>query len=203
MCGGIASALSLNRAHHDNLLPLYYNFGRLSSYTIFGGLIGGMFASITCMINLTSSLVFFRLISAIFMIILALYLFRVWFGLLHIEKIGQIFWKHISPIGKIFLPLKKPFYAFPLGFLWGWFPCGLVYSTLTWAAASGSMINGAIIMLSFGIGTLPTMLLISYSFNYLEKLQLTRFNQNLGALSILIYGLYTAYESIIMILISF
>jgi hypothetical protein len=44
------------------------------------------------------------------------------------------------------------------GFIWGWLPCGLVYSTLTWSVASGSASQGALIMLAFGLGTLPALL---------------------------------------------
>ena len=49
--------------------------------------------------------------------------------------------------------------AFPLGLLWGWLPCGLVYSALVTALASGSAASGALMMLAFGLGTLPNLLL--------------------------------------------
>ena len=42
--------------------------------------------------------------------------------------------------------------------MWGWLPCGLVYSVLVWAMSAGSSPEGAMLMLSFGIGTLPTLL---------------------------------------------
>jgi sulfite exporter TauE/SafE len=42
--------------------------------------------------------------------------------------------------------------------LWGWLPCGLVYSVLIAAIATGSAINGGLLMLAFGLGTLPTLL---------------------------------------------
>ena len=51
------------------------------------------------------------------------------------------------------------FQAFPLGLLWGWLPCGLVYSALVTALTSGSAWCGAALMLAFGAGTLPTLLL--------------------------------------------
>ena len=49
--------------------------------------------------------------------------------------------------------------AFPLGLLWGWLPCGLVYSALVTALTSGSALHGAGMMLAFGLGTLPNLLL--------------------------------------------
>jgi sulfite exporter TauE/SafE len=48
--------------------------------------------------------------------------------------------------------------AIVLGALWGWLPCGLVYSMLIFAAFAGSAANGAYVMLAFGAGTLPAML---------------------------------------------
>lgn len=45
-----------------------------------------------------------------------------------------------------------------LGMLWGWLPCGMVYSVLAGAAVSGDAVNGAAIMAAFGAGTLPLLL---------------------------------------------
>ena len=47
------------------------------------------------------------------------------------------------------------------GMLWGLVPCGLVYSVLPLAFLSGNITTGAALMLSFGLGTLPNLLLIS------------------------------------------
>ena len=44
------------------------------------------------------------------------------------------------------------------GLLWGWLPCGMVYSVLVTAMLSGSAASGAAVMLAFGLGTLPAML---------------------------------------------
>jgi sulfite exporter TauE/SafE len=48
-----------------------------------------------------------------------------------------------------------------IGFLWGFIPCGLVYSTLPLAFLSGSALSGAGLMVAMGLGTLPNLLLIS------------------------------------------
>ena len=47
------------------------------------------------------------------------------------------------------------------GMLWGLVPCGLVYSVLPLAFLSGDVLTGAVLMLAFGLGTLPNLLLIS------------------------------------------
>ena len=56
------------------------------------------------------------------------------------------------------LPIQTPLAALPLGMVWGWLPCGLVYSALALAVASGGPVQGALVMLLFGLGTLPSML---------------------------------------------
>jgi len=42
--------------------------------------------------------------------------------------------------------------------VWAWIPCGLVYSVLIWAVSAGSAGRGALLMLAFGLGTLPNLL---------------------------------------------
>lgn len=200
MCGGIASLLSSSKPHPA--IPLFYNLGRLISYALFGFIIGGAVASVAEFSQINNVLAWLRLLTALFMILLALYIGRWWHGLLAIEKLGQYLWRYISPAGKFFLPLKSPFYALPFGFIWGWLPCGLVYSMLTWAAVSGSSINGSLVMLSFGLGTLPAMLFVGYGASYLHKLQQNLYFRNIGALVILIYGIHTAYGSVKLLALS-
>ncbi|WP_050922341.1 sulfite exporter TauE/SafE family protein, partial [Vibrio harveyi] len=142
--------------------------------------------------GLTQSLAWLRFVAALFMILVALYIAKWWQGLLVIEKAGQHIWKFISPAGKRLLPLKHPMYAFPFGFIWGWLPCGLVYSALTWSAVSGDALNGGLIMLSFGLGTLPSMLAIGYGASHFQKLQKSLIFRNISALILISYGMYTA-----------
>ncbi len=163
MCSGIASAITFSvkadQSKLSSLLSLLlYNLGRVSSYSIAGALFAGSSSALILFFGGKEALIYLRLLAAILMLLLALYISRIWLGLLKLEQAGQLIWKFIKPIAQLFIPLKHPVYAFPLGFLWGWLPCGLVYSTLSWAASSGSASSGFIIMLGFGLGTLPAML---------------------------------------------
>ncbi len=203
MCGGIASMLSMGQTKPSPLTPLLYNLGRLISYGLFGAIIGGTVASISEVSQLNNVLVWLRLAAAFFMILLACYIGRWWHGLLKIEKLGQVIWRVISPAGKSLLPLKSPIHALPFGIVWGWLPCGLVYSTLTWSAVSGSAFDGALIMLAFGAGTLPAMLAIGHAATTLNKLQKSVIFRNIVAISLLIYGLFTAYGALRLLSISF
>ena len=130
------------------------------------------------------------------MLCLALYVSRLWFGLLVLEKAGQFGWRFIKPIAQYFLPLKHPAFAFPLGFFWGWLPCGLVYSTLSWAATSGSTENGALIMFGFGLGTLPAMLTIG---SVSQQLKLTlnhHYFRYASGLLLAVFALHTLYVAV-------
>ncbi|KAB0303752.1 sulfite exporter TauE/SafE family protein [Vibrio fortis] len=200
MCGGIASILSIGAQKPSPITLVLYNFGRLLSYMVIGGLIGGAVSSLGQLSDFNAALAWLRLVAAVFMIVLALYIGKWWFGLLAFEKVGQRLWRYVSPIGQSLLPLKHPSHALPFGFVWGWLPCGLVYSMLTWAAVSGSWVNGAGIMLAFGLGTLPAMLTVGFGAGFLKKLQQADLFRQCGAILILLYGLFTAYQAIQLII---
>ena len=166
MCGGIVSALtfSLPPAQRNGLqlmpLLLAYNGGRISSYVLAGALGGGLgaaFLSFTGVDILRHTL---QIIAAVFMIALGLYLGGFWMGVAKIENAGRVVWQQIEPFGRRFMPVDSPLKALPLGFIWGWLPCGLVYSVLIWTLSAGSIAKGALLMLAFGLGTLPNLLLM-------------------------------------------
>lgn len=196
MCGGISAAISINTA--ASLYPKWqfivsYNIGRLISYMIFGAIIGGVFVALSTASESYSALAYLRIISGLLMCLLGFYIANWWKGLVYIELAGKGLWRLISPLTKSLLPLRTPFSAFPFGFIWGWLPCGLVYSTLSWAAVSGGSLNGALIMLSFGLGTLPAMLLVGLGANALKYYLHHSITKNVSGLLLLIYGVHTIY----------
>lgn len=200
MCGGVAAALTLGMPGQERknrwLYLLAYNVGRIFSYSIAGAIIGGAFAGMAAYSGYSSALISLRLLAAFMMIALALYLGQWWQGITKIERVGQSLWKYISPVAKSFLPLKSPFSALPFGVLWGWLPCGLVYSTLSWAAVSGSAIGGASVMLAFGLGTLPAMLLIGSVAEHAKQVLKNLYFKRASALLLLAYGVHTGYIAI-------
>lgn len=171
MCGGIVSALSLGQARPDrNLTPiarlpvlLGYNLGRISSYVLAGALAGGLGAltlSVTDAKQTQNLLQSMQLISAAFMIALGLYLANLWQGIAYLERAGKGLWHYIEPLGRHLLPVDNALKAVPFGFVWGWLPCGLVYTFLFMSLSSGSAGEGALLMLCFGLGTLPNLVLM-------------------------------------------
>jgi sulfite exporter TauE/SafE len=91
------------------------------------------------------------------------YLAGWWMGITRLELVGQLLWRHVQPITSKLLPINNHRQAFSLGMLWGFLPCGLVYSTLSWALATANWQQSALLMLAFGLGTLPAMLVTGFA----------------------------------------
>jgi len=158
MCGGIVGALSLGAATRPSL-QLAYNAGRIMSYGAAGaiaGAVGG--ASLALSDQLPMRIILFVLAN-LMLVALGVYLLGVTRALAFSERFGQKLWRRLQPLTRRYLPARSVAQAFPLGLLWGWLPCGLVYSALVTALASGSAASGALTMLAFGLGTLPNLLL--------------------------------------------
>ena len=158
MCGGIVGALSLGAASRVSL-QLAYNAGRILSYGVAGAIAGALGgASLALADQLPVRIVLFVLAN-LMLVALGLYLMGVTRALAFSERFGSRLWRHLQPLTRRYLPARTMAQAFPLGLLWGWLPCGLVYSALVTALASGSAASGALTMLAFGLGTLPNLLL--------------------------------------------
>jgi len=201
MCGGVASILSANiPLHHRNtpsklLYLLAYNAGRIFSYCVAGALLGYSFGFFAFKSHLLFSLL--QLVSGIMLVLVGLYIGQ-WLNVIsYVERLGKALWTKISPLAKRQIPFKSPYGAISFGLVWGWLPCGLVYSTLTWAAASGSSAQGALIMLGFGAGTLPAMFAIGIVANKLKLLLQHRVIKYLSALLIITFGVQHIYISVV------
>lgn len=167
MCSGIAAALRFATPEQDNHWPytLSYNAGRIISYTLFGALAGTL-GQLSVM-SLPHALPLLKLTSGILLLAMAAYLGRWWLGLRKLEQLGGKVWRRIQPLSKRFIPFRHPVAALPYGMIWGWLPCGLVYSALSWSMVSGDARQGALIMLCFGLGTLPALLAASIGASWL------------------------------------
>ncbi|MGB0897940.1 MAG: sulfite exporter TauE/SafE family protein [Psychrobium sp.] len=205
MCGGVVGAFSANLPLHHRLSQVHriqyvlaYNIGRITSYCIAGALIGysvGFFA-------LKSSILLYilQLVAGFMLVSIGLYLAN-WFNLVRkIEVIGKKLWPLVSPIANKFVPFKSPLSALPFGMIWGWLPCGLVYSTLTWSAASDSAASGALIMLGFGLGTLPALFSMGYFSQQLKTLLANKYVRVISALVIIGYGLFMITKTLLRFL---
>lgn len=165
MCGGIVGALTLGLppAPGHSLrtrLPylLAYNFGRIVSYVVAGTLAGGFGAWAAHLMSVHHAQLGLQVIAGLFMILLGLYLAGWRPALSRLERAGGVLWRRIEPLGRRCFPVRTPVRALGIGLVWGWLPCGLVYSVLVWAVSAGGALEGGLLLLSFGLGTLPTLL---------------------------------------------
>lgn len=193
MCGGISTMLTtaISKTADDKKYQIVfaYNLGRIASYSFIGALVA--LTSSLAAKSIGFPVIALKSIAGIFLVLLGLYLGQWLMWLSHIEHIGKSLWQYISPKTKKFIPIKNSRSAFALGALWGWLPCGLVYSTLTWSLASADVINGMLIMLFFGIGTLPALLSISLGTISVKALLSKTLFRKSAAVMLILYGIYT------------
>jgi len=192
MCGGIVGILS-QQPHGSKpqaiSSSLSYNAGRILTYG-FIGLVAGFIGQLSLAPIETESLTLIaRILSSVFMLAFGFYLLG-WLNFLsHLERVGQHIWKHISPLSRRVLPIQNKRGAFYLGLIWGWLPCGLVYSTLAWSLTSANPISGALIMLCFGLGTLPMLLTIGLASKKLLSLSRSTVIRRIAGSLICIFSL--------------
>lgn len=164
MCGGIVGALSFGLPQsglgRQLGFQLAYNAGRILSYGLAGTLAGGLGLLLAEQSGLAQAQRILLLIASLFMALLGLYLGGWWPSFARLERLGLPLWKRLEPLGRGLLPLRSPSQALLLGGLWGWLPCGLVYSSLIWSLSAGGAMQGGLLMLAFGLGTLPNLLLM-------------------------------------------
>ncbi len=192
MCGGIVSFISQNiNNQNKNLTLIIYNLGRIFAYTFAGLLVGFVGEQLLNFQSIIGQLkLFLYLLSVVVMIGMGLYLLGFPFILLPLEKLGQYIWKYIQPLTTKLMTDNnnlKIFKTFILGFLWGWLPCGLVYSALISALTSTSIIKGGLLMFAFGLGTLPNLLLSGWLLFKLNE-NYKKVMRYVGGIIILFYG---------------
>ncbi len=200
MCGGIVGALDmgLRQPGRSSIsmtgYHLAYNCGRIISYIVIGSMAGYLGAGISQM-SPALNFPIGTMVTAIFMITLGLYLANWWRALSILEQLGSHLWKKIQPIGQRFLPVRNHTQAFGLGLIWGWLPCGLVYTAIAWSLTTGDPVQAAVLMLGFGLGTLPTMLFIGSSLGRLNTWIHKRQVRTLAAVILIAFGVYIAVSS--------
>lgn len=158
MCGGIVGALSMGGPARWSM-HLAYNVGRVLSYATAGAIAGAIGAASLGLEGQVPVRLVLYFLANLMLIALGLYLLGVTRALAFTERAGQHLWRRLQPLTRKLLPARSMAQAFPLGLLWGWLPCGLVYSALASALTAGSSGRGALLMLAFGLGTLPNLLL--------------------------------------------
>jgi sulfite exporter TauE/SafE len=200
MCGGIVGALSFSlpertRSDWPRFLSflLAYNLGRTVSYALAGALfgsIGGLLLEAGNRAWLHDGL---RWLAAFVMVGIGLYIAG-WFPRFTlIERIGEPVWRRLEPAGRRLLPVTSLVRASLYGAVWGWLPCGLVYTMLISTPAQGDPVAGAIYMALFGLGTLPAMIAVGLFAGKLYRFAGNARLQSVAGLTVIALGLFTLW----------
>ena len=177
MCGGVTAALGLATARDASGRPrpallLGCQIGRIVSYSLAGLLFAGALGGVVAFLDVDSVRKALRALAALALLFAAL----VAFGYLGNSgsRFGHALWRQLAPLGRRFLPINSLPRACAFGMLWGWMPCGFVYSVLLVATLQQSAVRGAITMAVFGLGTLPGLFLTALASRRFVALTATR-----------------------------
>lgn len=195
MCGSLCGAATINQSRLRSLsLSLVLSIGRISSYVLAGAITAASVDMLQRLSGMQDGFSILRPIAAVMMILAGLYISKFWTVLTYLEKAGSVIWKRLQPLGSGLLPVRSLKHAFLFGLLWGWLPCGLVYSALVWSLSSGHAVNGALIMLAFGFGTLPALLTSGVLANQMVKWLQNSMIRNLLGLLIIMMGVHNLWQ---------
>lgn len=197
MCGGFPIAISsspkrcLSGRASSHLL---YNIGRIFTYTFLGMLTGYLGLKIEELAPIVSGQVLVSSLAGFFMIYLGLQIT----GFIGERNIPgfTLLYSLLKKIMATFLNHGKMSGSFYLGIFNGFLPCPLVYAFLLTATASGSPTKGALIMLSFGLGTIPAMIFLGGLGEVITPHFKARLSRIPGFL-VLIFGLITLARGIL------
>ena len=188
MCGGIAAALNLG-GHRSLAVSLSYHGGRITSYTLLGGLLGFAAGSV----DIAAWTIGLRYLAGLLLIGMGLYIADWWRGMALLEQAGSRLWQPVQRLSSRLLPVRHWSQGLLLGLCWGLMPCGLIYSSLAWAATAQDWVQSATMMLLFGVGTLPAMLATSLGADRLQAFLRRRGLKIVIALLLIASGIWTLY----------
>lgn len=158
MCGGFVGALQMNRPRDVPAVKLAagYHLGRITSYTLAGALAGAIGGTLYAAEVLPVQVVLL-VIGSVMLVAIGGAMFGASRWLKRIEPLGAGVWRVIAPWARRVYPPRSGRQALVAGLAWGWIPCGMVYAALPLALVAGGALNGALVMLAFGLGTLPNL----------------------------------------------
>lgn len=191
MCGGIAAAIGSQAGERRIRTALAFNSGRILSYTLAGALVGTLGLWLQGLHQ--DLMLVLRTVAAVMLVLMGLYVARWSLLLTRFEQAGSLIWKRLQPLTQRFMRSTALSDQLLLGMLWGWLPCGLIYSTLSWVAANGEPLMGAASMFAFGLGTLPALFASTMAGSMLGTLLGNQGVRSVAGLILIAYGIWTAW----------
>jgi sulfite exporter TauE/SafE len=171
MCGGIVALLCLpgERLLARGTRQVLYNVGRMLTYVLLGVAAGGI-GEFGLAVSARPLAPYFALLANVLLVVIGCTIAGMTRALAPLERLGSRLWTRLQPAIGDLLPADSPEQAFGVGLLWGLLPCGMVYTALGTAFASGSAFKGGCLMFAFGAGTLPNLLIAGVAAEGLRKL---------------------------------
>jgi sulfite exporter TauE/SafE len=193
MCGGFACAVGAGRARFWPLFArqLIYNTGRVFTYVFLGALAGstGLYLS-RFRLGPVNPQQAFSLLAGAIMIFIGL----ATFGLVRLPSGWSAATSRLfAPLFAYFLNARGWFGYFLAGMANGFLPCGLVYAFLAMAAATQDGPRGALVMILFGLGTMPVMLAIGCGARMMTRSARMRIYR-VAAVFVVVLGSVTLYR---------
>lgn len=195
MCGGLQSVLQqplvIRSKSEANKHLLALNMGRLSIYLLAGLLFASTGSGVLGWVDVPKVSMIARYLSAGLLVLIGLQLLLsrqrpfLW-----LEQAGAALWRWLSPVLAGISSSKIPA-SYQRGLVWGFLPCGLVYSVLLTTLFAETPLDGGLIMLGFGLGTLPALLLTGNFYLQLRQATQNRGVQAVGGLLFIQGGLLT------------
>lgn len=201
MCGGFIVAYTAKKIRHSdsllrqNLRHLLYNLGRIIAYCLIGGFSGLLGATVS--MTQTGR--------GVTLVLIALVMFLIGHSLLGKSRFLQWleartpFQKQIQGALQTIIHSKSKSSFFQLGLINGFLPCGFVYFFAFTAASTGSVAGGALVMLVFGLATIPVIMALANTATFVQKFNLRNYAAKLAGWVVILYGYWLAYQGYILL----
>ena len=162
MCGGIATGLSASAARPGLGFAVALNSGRVLGYTLAGVIVGAFGSGLLVLARSDALATALRVaMGAVLLLVAVRILWPTRLGFL--SRGAGRFWRFVRPLQARLVPSSGALRPWVLGMFWGWLPCGLSTTVLAAAWLEASPLHGGLLMLAFGLGTLVTMVPLTWS----------------------------------------
>ena len=201
MCGGIVMAYSTTKIgdgwtrNKQSISHISYSLGRVTSYTILGSIFGFIGSAVSFSNNAVALLF---VIAGLAMILSGLSLLgKVKFLTLIEHSVSSSTW--YKNTFKKLLHSDKTSSFFALGMLNGLLPCGFVYFFAITAASTASAFYGALVMLIFGLSTIPALFSLGFFVGLFKQSSIRTILMKISAVLVILFGAYTMYKAYLFV----
>lgn len=168
MCGGIATGLgaaSVGAPGARSALEAAttLNVGRVSGYALAGAFVGWIGMGLGRVFDVLAWQTVLRVGLGLVLMLIALRVAGLGDRWNALSRLGVPMWRWLAPLQRRLVPAQTLPRRWALGVLWGWLPCGLSGSLLLVAWLEANVWHGALVMVAFGLGTLPAMVPLTFS----------------------------------------